>query len=169
MSRQRIIHIFKEYFINKETMGNCISLSTMLARHSIIDSKLENADKSVPLFDFDGYTSRGKVVYIYDGDTVHIVLPLRDSDKLIRIKARLSGIDTPELRVAEQKEKALEAKERLQTILDKQNYMVTAKCGKFDKYGRVLVTLYQSQNNVSINQQLINDGYAYAYDGGTKM
>ena len=125
--------------------------------------------KSVPFFTFDGYKTRGTVVYIYDGDTVHIVLPLKETKQMVKIKTRLDGIDTPELRVQEQKIKALAAKARLIEILKETYNVVQVECGKFDKYGRVLVTLYSSKYEKSINQMLIDEGHAYEYHGKTKQ
>ena len=36
------------------------------------------------------------------------------------------------------------------------------------KYGRLLGWLYIGDDNVSLNEQMIAEGYAWAYDGGTK-
>ena len=130
--------------------------------------ELQDVDSSVKLFSFDGYRTLAKVVYIYDGDTVHIVLPLKETKQLVKIKTRLNGIDTPELRIAEQKEKGLESKQRLVELLNETNNIVEVSCGKFDKYGRVLVDLHSSKYTKTLNDILVDEGYAYKYDGGTK-
>jgi len=124
--------------------------------------------ENVELFSFNGYTVVCKVVYVYDGDSIHIVLPLKESKKLVKIKTRLYGIDTPEIRNQTQKEKALFAKNRLIELLKETNYIVKVCCGNFDKYGRVLVTLYSSKYEISLNDILINEGHAVRYFGGTK-
>ena len=49
----------------------------------------------------------------------------------------------------------------------KTNKIVHVKCGKFDKYGRLLV--YITIDNININNHLVEKGYAYKYKGGTKM
>ena len=36
------------------------------------------------------------------------------------------------------------------------------------KYGRLLGWLYINEDTVSLNEQMITEGYAHAYDGGTK-
>ena len=36
------------------------------------------------------------------------------------------------------------------------------------KYGRLLGWLYVGDDNVSLNEQMIEEGYAWEYDGGTK-
>ena len=148
-------------------MGLC--LSCLYTKDMLLHKKLERSDKTVEYFSFHNYECLAKVVHVYDGDTVHLVLPQQETDKLIKIKARLYGIDTPEMRVPEQKERALKAKERLIEFLQKTNYIVHIKCGEFDKYGRVLVTIYSTEFNTSLNDMLIEEGHAYAYFGKTKI
>ena len=36
------------------------------------------------------------------------------------------------------------------------------------KYGRLLGWLYVGDADISLNEQMITEGYAWAYDGGTK-
>jgi len=40
--------------------------------------------------------------------------------------------------------------------------------GGVGKYGRLLGWLYVGDSDISLNEQMINEGYAWAYDGGTK-
>ena len=40
--------------------------------------------------------------------------------------------------------------------------------GGMGKYGRLLGWLYVGDDNVSLNEQMIAEGYAWEYDGGTK-
>jgi len=40
--------------------------------------------------------------------------------------------------------------------------------GGVGKYGRLLGWLYVGDDTVSLNEQMITEGYAHAYDGGTK-
>jgi len=106
-----------------------------------------------------------KVVSVYDGDTIKAIFPL--NDKLYKWNCRLSGIDTPEIRTSSALEKqhgyfvrnALREK-----ILNK---VVSLKCGDLDKYGRLLVQVFHQGEN--INQWLIDNNYAFTYDGGTKQ
>ena len=37
------------------------------------------------------------------------------------------------------------------------------------KYGRLLGWLYINEDLISVNEQMITQGYAWAYDGGTKQ
>lgn len=50
-------------------------------------------------------------------------------------------------------------------ILDK---IIIVECGDFDKYGRLLGEIYLEDNPVSLSKQMIENGHAKAYDGGTK-
>ena len=44
----------------------------------------------------------------------------------------------------------------------------TELVGGVGKYGRLLGWLYVGDNTVSLNEQMITEGYAWEYDGGTK-
>ena len=154
-------------------LPSCLFCKEVNAYEPYIDNDLYDADKDIKLFSFNEYECYAKIVYVYDGDTVHIVIPFPPQwgggGKLVKIKTRLNGIDTPELRIAEQKERGLLAKKRLEEIISETNNIVYVKCGKFDKYGRVLVDLYTNNDmKTHINMQLVNEGHAYEYDGGTK-
>ena len=134
----------------------------------MVDRSILMADKDVPFFSLDGYETHAKVVHVYDGDTVHVVFQMPHIYKIAKWRARLSGIDTPELRVAEQKQDALKAKEKLVDILKQTDNIVYIKCGTFDKYGRLLIYMLPHKNSTTINQMMIDSGHAYIYDGGTK-
>ena len=41
--------------------------------------------------------------------------------------------------------------------------------GGVGKYGRLLGWLYLGDGDVSLNEQMITEGYAFPYDGGTKV
>lgn len=106
----------------------------------------------------------GKVVSVYDGDTVKIVFPFLG--QLFKWNCRLTGVDTPELRTRNELEKqhGYFVRDKLrEKILNK---VVEVECGDFDKYGRLLTTIYIENDNV--NEWLIKNDYAFAYDGGTK-
>ena len=109
-----------------------------------------------------------EVVKVVDGDTIDVVIDLGfDLSKKERV--RLAGIDTPESRTRDLDEKklGLEAKEHLSTNLSNANQLMIST-EKDGKYGRMLGTIYINDDIVSINQQMIDKGYAWEYDGGTK-
>ena len=126
-------------------------------------------DNKINQFTFEGRKCEGKVVSVYDGDTVKIVIPLTDNepDRLYRWNCRLTGVDTPELRTRckIEKEHGYKVRDCLrEKILNK---MVYLRCGEFDKYGRLLVEILC--DSCLINDWLIEKDYAFAYDGGTKQ
>ena len=128
----------------------------------------DNATNKTQLFSFEGRKCEGKVVDVYDGDTVKIVFPLSDKEpeRLYRWNCRLSNVDTPEIRTKNLKEKAY-AKVVRDKLREKilQN-IVTVECKDFDKYGRLLVDIFYE--NININQWLIDNEYAKQYSGGKK-
>lgn len=110
-----------------------------------------------------------EVVKVVDGDTLEVIFDVGFS-MFRKERIRLDGIDTPESITSDQHEKkfGLEAKEFLKDWISKQKKL-RAKTTKDDKYGRILAQVYGDVNpNVSVNEELINKGYAWGYDGGTK-
>ncbi len=118
-----------------------------------------------PLFTLEGREFDAKVVKIYDGDTIHVVFTFKG--ELTRWKIRMEGYDSPEMRSKNKEEKiaALAAKDALVGKIGENR--VKLVCGKFDKYGRLLGTIFIGDDN--INTWMISEGYGYPYDGGTKM
>lgn len=113
-----------------------------------------------------------KVEGVVDGDTIDVLIDL-GFDILFASRVRLAGIDTPESRTKDLKEKALglESKEYLKKFLKDAKSVVikTEKMDSSEKYGRILGWLYVDGNTVSVNDHMINDGYAWGYLGDTKV
>jgi micrococcal nuclease len=113
-----------------------------------------------------------KVENVVDGDTIDVLIDL-GFDILFQSRVRLAGIDTPESRTKDLAEKALglEAKEYLKKhIKDAKSVVIkTEKMDSSEKYGRILGWVYIDGNTVSLNDMMINDGYAWGYLGDTKV
>lgn len=113
-----------------------------------------------------------KVEGVVDGDTIDVLIDL-GFDILFASRVRLAGIDTPESRTKDLKEKALglEAKEYLKKHLKDAKSVVikTEKMDSSEKYGRILGWVYVDGNTVSLNDMMIEDGYAWGYLGETKI
>ena len=113
-----------------------------------------------------------KVEAVVDGDTIDVLIDL-GFDILFASRVRLAGIDTPESRTKDLAEKALglEAKEYLKKALKDAKSVVikTEKMDSSEKYGRILGWVYVDGNTVSLNDMIINDGYAWGYLGDTKV
>jgi micrococcal nuclease len=113
-----------------------------------------------------------KVENVVDGDTIDVLIDL-GFDILFQSRVRLAGIDTPESRTKDLKEKALglESKEYLKKALKDAKSVVikTEKMNSSEKYGRILGWVYINGDTVSLNDMMINDGYAWGYLGDTKV
>jgi micrococcal nuclease len=113
-----------------------------------------------------------EVKNVVDGDTIDVVIDL-GFDILFASRVRLAGIDTPESRTTDKAEKALgiEAKEYLKKQLKDAKSVVirTEKMDSSEKYGRILGWVYVNGDSESLNNKMINDGYAWGYLGNTKI
>ena len=153
-----------------------------------------NATCEVSEFTLCGLILKGKVVELYDADTCKIVLPLHNN--LYKFTCRLNGIDTPEMKPKKDKvnrdNEIMMAKkarnELLKMICKEQNEidlnitkdnikkkladnkrLIIVKCLEFDKYGRLLVELYNENETDTFNRMLVNLNLAVSYNGGTKI
>jgi micrococcal nuclease len=112
-----------------------------------------------------------QVLKVVDGDTIDVVIDL-GFDISFTSRVRLAGIDTPESRTKDAREKilGLEVKEYLKKALDGATDIVirTEKVDSSEKYGRILGWLFINRQTDSLNMELVNKGYAWSYDGGTK-
>ena len=111
-----------------------------------------------------------------DGDTIDVIIDLGfDLAKTERV--RIAGVDTPEKRTRDLEEKALGLdatnwlKQKLEETIkgDEELIIRTELKGGVGKYGRLLGWLYVGDSDLSLNEQMITEGYAWAYDGGTKQ
>jgi len=113
---------------------------------------------------------------VLDGDTIDVTIDL-GFDLYKKERVRVAGVDTPEKRTRdlEEKELGIDAtnwlKEKLEGALAGDDDLVirTELVGGVGKYGRLLGWLYLGDGNVSLNEQMIDEGYAWEYDGGTKQ
>ena len=112
---------------------------------------------------------------VVDGDTIDVTIDL-GFDLYKKERVRIAGVDTPEKRTRDLEEKALGIdatnwmKEKLEGAIDGESELTirTELKGGMGKYGRLLGWLYIGDEEVSINEQRITEGYAGSYDGGTK-
>jgi micrococcal nuclease len=124
--------------------------------------------------------SKTKDLYVYriksitkvvDGDTIDANIDL-GFDISFTKRIRLAGIDSPESRTTNLKEKALglETKEWLKKTLEgaKDILIKTEKPDSTEKYGRIIGHLFINDQETSLNNQMIAEGYALEYEGGKK-
>ena len=113
---------------------------------------------------------------VLDGDTIDVTIDL-GFDLFKKERVRIAGVDTPEKRTRDLEEKALglDATEWMKKHLedtiagDEELTIRPELVGGIGKYGRLLGWLYVGEDTVSLNEQMITEGYAWEYDGGTKQ
>tara|TARA_Y100001973_G_C5196852_1_gene334854 strand:- start:534 stop:998 length:465 start_codon:yes stop_codon:yes gene_type:complete len=113
---------------------------------------------------------------VLDGDTIDVTIDL-GFDLYKKERVRVAGVDTPEKRTRDLEEKALGIdatnwlKEKLEETIngDGELSVRTELVGGVGKYGRLLGWLYIDDSEISLNEQMITEGYAWPYDGGTKQ
>jgi len=113
-----------------------------------------------------------KLVGVVDGDTIDVDIDLGFNVSYSQ-RVRLAGIDTPESRTKDKFEKTLglEAKEYVKTKLKDVSDIIikTELPDSSEKYGRILGWVYVNGQTKSINEEMIEDGYAWHYMGETKV
>jgi len=109
-----------------------------------------------------------EIISVYDGDSCTVNVDIGFGWRKTKLKCRLYGIDTPEIRgsSAEEKELAYAAKAFLKELLEGADVVLLRSIAKPDKFGRCLAQLWA--DGVDVSDFMIKEGYARAYDGGTK-
>ena len=108
------------------------------------------------IFSLNGVITYAKMLSNYDGDTADCLLI--NNDTFMRFKVRFWKLSTGLDDINEKYHKKI----------------IKIVCGDFDKYGRLLITAFdidldkELEFDNSINKKMIDEGYGYAYYGGTK-
>lgn len=121
----------------------------------------------IKYFSFAGIKTYARVVSVYDGDSVELVWKYKN--EFIRNKTHLCGMRTPEIRTKnlKEKEEGFKAKARLQELVE--NKIVKVVFSQFDNFGKPLVTLYDKDWKISINEQMVKEGFAEVYTKRKKL
>ena len=140
---------------------------------------------STPELSINGLKTYGRLIDIYDGDTIKVILPTFDS--YYKFTIRLNGIDTCEIRSKDKvlQDNALKARDRLfelltnnkvnnkndiKNILESDVHLVWVECCNKDKYGRILANIYKNKDTEkSVSEILLEEKLAYKYEGKTKL
>ena len=113
-----------------------------------------------------------KVTKVVDGDTIDVDIDLGFNISYAQ-RVRLAGIDTPESRTKDLREKALglEVKDKIKKAIESAKTVIikTELPDSTEKYGRILGWVYLDGAAKSLNEQLIEEGYAWSYMGDTKI
>jgi len=126
------------------------------------DLDLKNVETFIP------DVNKGRVMKIYDGDTITIECKPKNSvGSFYKYNVRLNGVDCPELRGSsdEEKQVAKIARDKVGLLLFKN--MVTLENVKLDKYANRIVAdvIY---NDINVSEWLIEKKLGVPYDGGKK-
>ena len=115
----------------------------------------------------------GKVIKVYDGDTITIAAKLPyDLSPVYRFSVRLAGIDSPEMRGGGEKETALAtiSRDALHGLIF--GKIIELRNNGKEKYGRLLADVYTTPNaitkSIHVNQWMLENKFAVPYDGGKK-
>jgi endonuclease YncB( thermonuclease family) len=164
------------------------------AKSNLEKISLVKATYDVAEYSLTNMFLEGKVVNVYDGDTVHIVFII--DNKLVKFNCRLSGIDSPEIcpKNIKDKEKRDQeiyfavksrnflikqvtgeepgekiTKNEIKTLCGNSTKIIWVLCHEFDKYGRLLVEIFINKSDIiSLNKTMIIESHAIEYNGGTK-
>jgi micrococcal nuclease len=118
------------------------------------------------------YHYKAEVISVYDGDTITVMID-QGMKHFARVKVRMIGINTPELRTKDLEEKArgYAAKDYLKSRIEGKTIVInTVKKGKFGRWLGVIWLYEEGMDELgeSLNDEMIRMGHAVAYDGGKR-
>jgi len=140
---------------------------------------------STPELSINGLKTYGRLIDVYDGDTIKVILPAFNS--YYKFTLRLNGIDTCEMKskqleikhyAIKARNKILElitnntqvnTKKEIKELLESNVYLIWVECLESDKYGRVLANIYKDKDTKSLSDILLEENLAYKYSGKTKL
>ena len=140
---------------------------------------------STPELSISGLKTYGRLIDVYDGDTVKVILPTFGS--YYKFTIRLNDIDTCEIKSKDKvlQNNGIKARDRLfelvtnikvitkndiKKTLESDVYLVWVDCCNKDKYGRVLANIYKDNDTTkSFSEILLEEKLAYKYEGKTKL
>ena len=109
----------------------------------------------------------GKVIKVYDGDTITIASKLEfEKSPIYRFSVRLAGIDSPEMKAKTNVEKTLALKSQTALSNMLMNQKIRLENVTIEKYGRLLADVYY--DDIHVNQWMVDNKFAVPYDGGKK-
>jgi micrococcal nuclease len=115
------------------------------------------------------YTYIANVIRVVDGDTLVVDIDL-GFDMWVRNQSiRLEGIDTPEIRTLNIREKLAGnlAKQRVEELVGGKQVIIKTEKDKTEKFGRMLGIIL-TKEGLNINELLIEERLAVKYDGQSK-
>jgi endonuclease YncB( thermonuclease family) len=150
-------------------MGNCQGIITHQCLNKINDNNELDNLKIKELSIFVPPVVSGRVIKVYDGDTITIAsrVPGLKQSEIFKFSVRLNGIDTPEMKTHNEDEKKVAKMAQVALSEKIMNKDIILKDVKTEKYGRLLCEIYLDK--LHLNQWLIDEKYALPYGGATKI
>jgi endonuclease YncB( thermonuclease family) len=131
-----------------------------------MQTDLSLADNNTPIFSLEGLRTQAKCTSVYDGDTAYFAFRVNPDAPVYRYKCRMAGYNSAELRTKDPAEKTAGLAAKNALLNEICGKIVTISVGKYDMYGRLLVTVFNGEENV--NQKMILGGYGKPYSGRGK-
>lgn len=124
------------------------------------DIRLEDTVQYIP------NVTEGRVIKVYDGDTITIASKIPNDEILYRFQVRLSDIDCPEIKTSNNIEKkyAEDARTFLRRLVLNKHVRLTNV--RLEKYGRLIANVYCG--DIHVNDVMIKQNFAVKYDGKKK-
>jgi micrococcal nuclease len=107
------------------------------------------------------FTYKARVIDVYDGDTITVLADL-GFHTTVKLKLRLFGINTPELR-GPNREAGLVARDRVNGLVMGKDIIIKTHKDKQEKFGRWLAEIYLPGSEVSINTLLVEEKLAVPF------
>lgn len=110
------------------------------------------------------YNYKATVIRVVDGDTIRAKIDVGLDAQLNNQILRLKGINAPEMH-GEAKDKGMISRDYLTSLISNKDVIITTyKSRTKDKYGRYLAEIFLPDSTQSVNQKLLDGGFAIFYD-----
>ena len=144
------------HFQKKRRMGICLSKFPCWSPKIPID---------VPKFTIAG-VHEAHITKVHDGDTWKAVFKFRGTYNLFTL--RLDGLDTPEIHHSNVHHQRVGCAIR-KYLKQFEGGRCKLHCRGIDKFGRILAVIVMKGQSLSVNQCLLQRGWANPYAGKTKL
>jgi micrococcal nuclease len=149
-------------------MGLCVTKND---DNKVDDNKIDLFSatmENTPEFTLKGHSCNGKIVEVYDGDTITVAFDFGGA--IYRKRCRVDGVDCAEIRTknSEEKKFGLETKEYVTNLILNKIVWVEFNEKKNDKYNRLLGKIFLEKGGETLDKILIRCGMGYEYHGGKK-
>ena len=151
-------------------MENMCTCCIRYENTSVLKNDIPETIDTKTLQNYIPQITEGRVINVYDGDTIHIAGFVLNNPQLFKFSVRLNGIDCPEMKSGKSPDKTEHAVAVMAKIFLSETIggnIVTLQNVGLDKYGRLLADVYFQGRH--LNTEMVDKRLAVRYDGGTKI